>query len=213
MEFLPDVQRNFDLKDPSLVGCDLDGFFQFQTSCYRPYRNLIRSTFRLESRWEGPLTRARAALVPEGSTLVTIHLRRGDYGNAWFFRAPTSWYLDWLAQTWKTLRNPVLYVASDETGLVLPDFASYAPLHAGSFREVLTESVPDNLVDFFAISRGDVAAISNSTFGFMATMLNERAAMFVRPHLPTRKMVGFDPWNATPLFYDRVEDHPLPIGA
>jgi hypothetical protein len=44
-------------------------------------------------------------------------------------------------------------------------------------------------------------------------MLNERAGMFVRPHLPTRKMVPYDPWNATPLLFDRIENHPLPAGA
>lgn len=210
LERLPDVQRKFDLRDPVLVGSDLDGYFQFHTSCYRPYRKLIRSTFALTPHLNAQLLRARNALVPEDSTLVSLHLRRGDYGNGYFFLAPSSWYLEWLGQTWKTLRNPILYIASDEPGLVLPDFGQYAPLHAGSFREILAESVPDNIVDFFAIVQSDVAAISNSTFGFMATMLNERASMFVRPHLPSRKLVGYDPWNSAPLLFDRIENHMLP---
>jgi hypothetical protein len=52
------------------------------------------------------------------------------------------------------------------------------------------------LVDFFALCRADRLAISNSTFSFVASMLNEGAAECMRPDPKLQALVPYDPWDA-----------------
>jgi FkbM family methyltransferase len=205
----PDKIRLFDFEDPCLAGKDLDGYFQFHTSCYKPFRNEIRSMFALTEPYASAMRTAKNKLVPPGSTLVALHLRRGDFGQAYFFRSPEEWYLDWLETHWNQLRDPILYVASDQPDLVLPKFARYSPLHRGSLEGILDPRFPSHLADFSMLRSADAMAISNSSFGFMASMLNRKCRTFLRPHLPTRQLVSYDPWNAPPLFFHRIENHPM----
>ena len=52
----------------------------------------------------------------------------------------------------------------------------------------------------------DILAISNSSFSFAASMLNESAHLFLRPHLLYKKLIPFDPWDSEILLTD---DKPL----
>jgi hypothetical protein len=54
-------------------------------------------------------------------------------------------------------------------------------------------------LDFSLLGTCDVLAISNSTFSFAASMLSDRGKSFFRPHIPTQKLIPFDPWNAEVL--------------
>jgi len=203
-------EGDFDLADPSLLGHDLSGYFQVHTSRLRPHRRTVRDALRLRPELASALEAALRGRLAEGSTLVALHLRRGDYGEGMFFRAPSAWYRRWLEAVWPTIRQPVLWIATDDPDAVLPEFAAYAPLHAGLLREVAAGlSLPDHLVDFFVLTRADQVATSNSSFSVMASLLNETARVFVRPHLPSRMLVGFDPWNTPPLFPHTVDAYPL----
>lgn len=57
-------------------------------------------------------------------------------------------------------------------------------------------------IDFFMLSNCDIVGISNSSFSFVACMLNEHGKMFVRPHWDfSTKFTVFDPWNSEPILY------------
>ncbi len=176
--------------------CDFQGYFCFHTRAYEPHRDFIRSLFRPGWKFAGPLSEIVNALRPGGRTLVTIHLRRGDFGYGKFWIAPESWYRAWLDELWPTLENPVLYIATDEPA-VMGAFADYRPIG----HENIAPIVPGLafIEDFFILSQADVLAISNSTFSFFAALLNTRATTFARPDPKAEKLVGFDPWASEVL--------------
>jgi FkbM family methyltransferase len=186
---------------------DLWGYFQYHSSWYAPKRDAFRALFRPVPAVAAPLDAALARLLAGRKTLVALHLRRGDYGYGHFFVAPSAWYRDWLETVWPTLDAPLLYIASDDPGAVLPDFADFAPASRADLGGL---ALPlDDYADFFVMTRAHALAIANSSFSFAAAMLNETARVFLRPRLSLGRLMPFDPWNAEVLFRDeRVEDFP-----
>ncbi|MBO9542447.1 FkbM family methyltransferase [bacterium] len=186
-----------------LKNVDVWGYFQYHTRYYAKHQAYIRSLFQplpeLAQRMQPAIDRLRAL----GKTVVGLHLRRGDYGYQHFFVAPNQWYLDWLAGFWETLEDPVLFIASDEPEKVLADFAAYRPVTIRDLGVDLGEA--NFYLDFHLLSQCDWTAISNSSFSFFAAMLNTNGKGFFRPHLPSQKLLPFDPWNSEPLFRDSLE--------
>ncbi len=182
-----------------LSNVDFWGFFQYHTAYYAKEREYWRSLFqpvaeiaaKMESAWEG--------LTAKGKTVVAIHLRLGDYFYLYpHWIAPWEWYEEWLRGFWDTLEDPILYVASDDVEMVLGCFAKYQPITAKDLGVELPEA--EFYRDFYVLSRADAVAISNSTFSFTASMLNQRGKFFCRPHFSSQKLIPFDPWNSLPLF-------------
>ena len=187
---------------------DFSGYFQYHTSYYAPYKDYFRSLFQPVSELEIKLKHILSVLCSRGKTIVGLHLRRGDYGYGHFFVAPSEWYKKWLEDLWETLDQPVLFIASDEPEEVLGDFAEYLPVALKDLG--LSAGETAFYLDFFLLSQCDIVAISNSSFSFAACMLNERAKLFLRPHLPTKKLIPFDPWNGETIFRDaKVEDYSM----
>jgi hypothetical protein len=62
--------------------------------------------------------------------------------------------------------------------------------------------------DFYILTQLDVVAISNSSFSFVASMLNERAKFFCRPSLLSNKIIPFDPWDSYVLLIEKKENLP-----
>lgn len=181
---------------------DFCGFFQYHTRHYRPYREFIRRLFsfqpQLRQFFDGVVGQMRAT----GRPVVAVHLRRGDYGQAQFFRAPARWYADWL-DALPGAPEPIVYLASEETGPLCGYFHPRRVLHAG-----LLPALPPALafaLDFYVMTQADALAISNSSFSFMAALLNERAGLLARPTLEDRRLVPFDPWDAPVLMSRRLE--------
>jgi FkbM family methyltransferase len=175
---------------------DLQGYFFLPTSAYADRRDRFRSWFELSGMARPVIDAAFEKLRMAGRTVVALHLRRGDFGYGWFWLAPPAWYRDWLASIWPKLEAPLLYIASDDPGS-LAGFAEYRPIGGAS----LAQLPPDLafLVDFFVLSRADRVATANSSFSFVAALLNRRARHFVRPDPAAGRLVPFDPWNARPL--------------
>jgi len=185
---------------------DFWGYFQYHTSYYAPYKEYFRSLFKPVPDIEAKLENAYNTLRAMGNTVIGLHLRRSDYGYDYFFVAPNEWYKDWLESFWNTLDNPVLFIASDEPDKVIGDFGGYNPMTAKDLGIELSEA--DFYPDFYMLCHCDGLAISNSSFSFAAAMLNERAKFFVRPHLPTKMLIPFDPWDSETIFRDaRVEGY------
>jgi hypothetical protein len=202
-----------ELKNPSDAGAgaELWGYFQYQTSFYRPKRDEFRALFQPLSVFASALDDAINRLRGADGTLVGIHLRRGDYAagvNFWEWEAPTQWYLQWLGEIWPTLHKPVLYVASDDPTKIVRDFADFSPKTAADLGVNLkgAEFYPD----FFALTRCDHLAISNSTFSFAAAMLNCKVRSFVRPDPILERLEPFDPWDSEILLAGKTHQR-LPV--
>jgi len=198
---LPEYRETGDLLALSLnkkvpqvfAECDLWGYFAYHTSFYRPHRERIRALFQPAPPIKALVDASVARLRERGKTLVAIHLRRGDFGYGRFWIAPEQWYLDWLAEIWPTLEAPVLYIASDDPE-IHRQFSAYNPLWVKD----LGETVPgvEFYSDFYVLSQADVVAISNSTFSFCATLLNDKVGLFMRPEPKLKRLIPYEPWDA-----------------
>jgi len=189
-----------------IINADISGYFQYHTSYYAPNKDFFRSLFCPIGEAKEVTDRLIEKLKSKGKTIISLHLRRGDYGtfsapsSRCFFVAPSSWYLDWLKQNWGRFESPVLYIASDELKKVLSDFSSYNPETSESLGIHLPKA--PYYPDFFALSQSDVLCISNSSFSFVASMLNTHCKEFYRPRLSIKKLISYDPWSSHTIFRD-----------
>jgi hypothetical protein len=229
---VPDIGVEF-IKGEDILGparephcTDLFGWFQFHTRYYAPHKAFLRALFRPVKPIENPLEQAWQALAARGKTIIGIHMRRGDRlglplnTNEWV--APVRWHLEWLDSHWHSFDKPVLFLASDSIDAVHRHFAAYQPVTANDLVRVgprascdALRELPPYYPDFFFLSRCDIVVTSNSMFSFTASMLNDRARLFLRPDLGRRGLMPFDPWNSKPIlrrnmyasFYRRYGDY------
>ena len=197
---------------PPFQNVDVYGFVQFMPAAYTAigqgeyYKSLLQPSPEVEARVKHLLNKLQSL----GTTIVGIHLRRGDYvelrdvldsqGNYHLYAAPSEWYLEWLRGMWGTLINPVLFITSDSLDDVIEDFAEYNPVTSASLGADFPEA--EFYPDFYLLSKCDILAISNSTFSFIASLLNEEGKCFMRPHLPSKKLVAYVPWKSLPILCD-----------
>lgn len=200
--------------EAGLANVDLWGFFQFHTRYLKPYRDYFCSLFQPVSDLKTALDQGLETLRSKGNTVVCVHIRRKEYLTypqaRHTFPVPPEWYCEWLNSIWGDLDNPVLFVCSDDPDSVLSNFAQFHPLTAKDLNITLPERFQEtNLafyIDFYMLTQCDVAVISNSTFSFAASLLNDRGRLFVRPHWDfSTKFTTFDPWDSLPLIYIRDE--------
>ena len=184
---------------------DLWGYFQFPTSEYLPFRQAFCDLFRPKGKAGKSVEQAWENLGAGSRHLVTLHLRRSDFGYGQFWLAPTAWYASWLDENWSRFDRPVLYVASDDPDAA-EEFSRYSPKTAAS----ICDLPPDLhfIIDFFLMARAHALAIANSSFSFAASMLNAGPLTTVRPNPVAERLVDFDPWNAKPLLGPPWSDPP-----
>lgn len=197
-------QQVYDYENSHLIGqdnIDITGYFQYHTRWIAD-RNYWRSLFQPVPSVCRAVSDTIEKLRAKGRTIVGLHLRRGDYGTfkrksaRWCFVAPTGWYIQWLNDNMFRLDNPVLFIASDEPDKVVQDFFQYDVVVSDTSFE------PDYYEDFYTLTQCDVMLISNSSFGFAASMLNTKATEFYRPRLSEKRLIPYDPWNAYPTLHD-----------
>ncbi len=218
-EFVPYLEKLADAKscrvgseaiEQGLANVDLWGFFQLPTHLLESHKAYFRSLFQPVQELRSPLDEALRVIRSKGKTVIGIHIRRGDFiteprpGFALVF--PAKWYREWLDSLWNKLKDPVLYVCSDDLNSILPEFESFSPITWRDLEVQLPASIRDLgiefYIDFFILSKCDVVCSSNSNFSFVACMLNERGKLFVRPHWDfSTKFVRFDPWNSRPVLW------------
>ncbi len=173
---------------------DLRGWFCGSTEIFSQYKPMIHEVFRFRPALESKLENWRRKLVGSGENLVAIHMRRGDFTEAGHFVAPSLWYQACLKHM--NLSASVLYIASDDQN-AYRDFIEYNPVRASDV--VDWPSDLEFIFDFYMISKADVVLISNSTFSFMATMLNQIGSKFYRPVQSEERMLEYDPWSSPVL--------------
>ncbi|MDN3017792.1 alpha-1,2-fucosyltransferase [Paenibacillus sp. BSR1-1] len=201
----PLFKNIFSYEKPPFENVDFWGYFQFPTHAYAPYKDYFRSLFKPVDSVNAIMEKGEAILRSKGKTIVAMHHRRGDYKgyggvesfNKIFYVAPTTWYKKWLENIWPTLDNPVLFIASDELYDVLDDFKEYNPVTSKDLFDYFSPA--DFYPDFYILSKSDIMAISNSSFSFAASMLNENCKGFFRADLNHNGVIPYDPWSSQVL--------------
>jgi len=196
------IEARSSFASQTYTNVDIWGYFQYHSSFYSPYKRFFRSLFKPSQEIEQKLLPALERIREMGKTLIGIHLRRGDYGHGPFFIAPNRWYLEWLNDIWQQQDQPVLFLASDEPAEVIEDLSRFNPLTAQGLGCKLPEA--DFYPDFYFLSKCDIMAISNSSFSFAASMLNQNCRLFMRPHLRSGRLIPYDPWSANPILTDAM---------
>ncbi len=204
-------------------GCDFNGYAQYHTSYYRPDRELIQSLFRPTDRQMARLWSGLARLRCRGGTLVGLHLRRGDNGRLIFPVFPMSWYHRWLKDNWPRLEAPVMFIATEDYGLV-DEFGEYEPQTRQSLGipldlpPVIGQQHPCDLVDnpeaidclpdWWFLANCDVILCPDSAFSFSAAWVNPRLRELWRARLSLRRFEQVDPWNTDFLTRESLLDYP-----
>lgn len=181
-------------RHPPIPDCDiLSPLFLFEHK--EEYRERVQSWLRPRPVWAPFLDPAMERLRSMGDTVVAIHIRRGDFVTCKYPITQTAWYVDWLRSIWGELKNPVLFLASDDLDGVRADFAA--------FRPVTRADVADDwkgleyLQEFHILSTADVVGISAASgYSLLAARLNTTARLFVEPDLEAHRIRPFTPWTA-----------------
>jgi len=207
-----------------LTDHDFVGWAQYDTTYYRPYRDLVQSLYRQPAEPQrSRVTAALEELRQYGDHVIALHLRRGDSGQGIHFRTPIGWCLRWLHDNWGRFHNPVLYLATEDVGL-LRHFAGYNPVVAENLGiEHIPAPYPDyrpifeitqaraRQVDFFPdwylVQHADVVLASNSMFSMSAAWTSTTAREVWRPRLSLGGFEPVDPWDLQDFLCREPLDH------
>ena len=176
---------------------DLFGYFLYHTKYYVPNQSFFYSLFQPTINIERNFLSFFDNIKTTNRTLIGLHLRRGDFGYDDYFIAPCKWYNLWLKKHWKNLKNPLLFIASDEPQKVVKSFSKYESITSKDLG--INLEFADFYLDFYILSKCDILAISNSTFSFAAAMLNINGKLFLRPDYFEKRLIVFEPWNSEPF--------------
>jgi hypothetical protein len=211
--FTDDDRLLWDMDDPP-IDIDLWGYFQEIPKCWEQHRSLLRRMFTLSKEFDGGIDAwLRDVTLGGQRTLVAVHVRRADYRDyqrpdqPWFWLVPEQWYLAWLRAIWPTLREPLLYVATDEPDAILPIFREFTPISATLVATV--QALPDHIRDFEILRRADWLAICNSSFSRMASILARSTQKCFYPSFQIQGFVPYEPW-VDPGFWSRFADGKTP---
>ena len=174
---------------------DTQGYFQFDTRHYRPYRDRFLSLFQPLPALDHALGEFVREVRSRGNTLVTVHLRCKDAADQGR-KASVALYYNWLKALWPALDRPILFLASDDLDGVRRDLEEFHPVTSERFGIPIPTA--KFYPDFYALTQADHLAISDSTFSFAAAMLNTGCRSFFRPELAKTGLFPFDPWAAFP---------------
>jgi FkbM family methyltransferase len=182
--------------NPSFQSTDFVGYFMEHSSCLAPEKDYIRSLFRFSSKFEEFFNGRVQALKSQRQKILAIHLRRGDYGTDCFFRAPCAWYEKWIKENSLNPEEWLVYICSESPEPYLSRFPGYLVASAGSLG---VDANMASYLDFYIMTKADYVLTANSSYSFIATMLNESATGFACPNVDTASLEKFDPWNAPVL--------------
>jgi len=187
--------RNLLKKDRNILpSINIWGYFQPHTSEYRRFKELIENTFIFNKEIKQSLEKAFLVLNPARKKVITVHLRRGDYGCGIFYKAPCSWYAEWLEGI-SSKSDYLVYVSSEQPSTYLSRFKGFDVVSRESI-SVRLDSTIAMIIDFYFCTVADKLLISNSSFSFFGALLNHNASDYLRPCLDKRAMIRFDPWNS-----------------
>ena len=171
---------------------NLQGFFSAGFERWRKHREKILSFFQPTPAMSLRIRDWLSQVRPSDSHLISLHIRRGDFDGDTFWRAPESLYLDWLESLWPKLRNPVLYIATDDPS-VISRFEKYHPVSANSVSGQIQGL--EFYTDHAILSHSDFLCVSPSTFSWTAAWFNRAASGFFRPNRVSGSIEEWSPWE------------------
>lgn len=155
-----------------------------------------------------------------GTNIICIHYRLGDYGNGDHFVTPPFYYAKAIERHSLLYTNPSILVVSDDHDrgqmLLLESScnqevftipALLTNLHLSKSVNRLLNDVPRHIVDFEIIRRMTTVYLSNSSFGYLACMLNERLSQCLRPSKAVGGLISVDLYQSTAIL---LESAPIP---
>jgi hypothetical protein len=195
-------------------------------SYYAPYKGFIQSLFlepipEVTDRMKPVLDALRST---RHTTLVGLHMRRGDTGRAIFYLTPNEWYRTWLEEHWDRLHNPVLFVASEEPGDV-EDFRDFDAVSMTDLLDLSLERYPlynylkhdlrdptpgamDWFPDWYVLQHCDVLLFGESTFSFSAAMTSISLQEAWRSRLSIQGFERIDVWDSDTLCREHMDEYP-----
>jgi len=188
--------KHFTEKNPAFTSTDYWGYFMGHSRDLAPDRDHIRGLFRFQPEFVEFVENRLARLRAGDRRILAVHLRRGDYGYGYFFRAPCAWYEAWLKNAGLDPSEWVIYVCSEIPNDYRGRFPGFQKADSIEFGAAGALAA---YLDFYVMTKADKVLTANSSFSFMATMLNEKSSEFLRPCAETERLIRFDPWDAEVL--------------
>lgn len=203
---IDDAPRNVDFK----------GYFQNLPRQWGAHRTFIRKLYTLKPEWCGVIERLHLLLRRQdsqtaGRTLVSIHVRRGDYltydhdRRPEFRPVPADWYRGLLDKIWPGLERPVLHVSTDEPEVIKPAFADYEQFDAAFFTRDF--GIPEHVRDFVLLQEADILVACNSSFSTMAAVAGKPGQTCWLADFRAQGFTPYDPWTE-PSFCARFVPDP-----
>jgi hypothetical protein len=189
---------------------DFKGYFQNVPSQWGVHREFMRRLYTLNQEWGGATAQLNLLLNREGRTLVTIHVRRGDYRtynhakHPLFRLVPTHWYRALLDKIWPSLARPVLHVSTDEPETIKPEFDDYEQLDVTFFARDF--GIPEHVRDFVLLQESDYLAACNSSFSTMAAVVGKPGQKSYLVDFRTQGFTPYDPWMESSFGARFVQD-------
>ncbi|MBF0452306.1 MAG: tetratricopeptide repeat protein [Candidatus Magnetomorum sp.] len=201
--YISQIYKSIDSKDPSLIQ-------SFNGNCPPPRKKFnLRDGFYVQPRtleekkfiqqilkprryWKEKLEKSILLLKKNKKTLLSIHIRRGDFLKGGYYVPPNQLYLEWLEQIWPHLPQPVLYIASDEIESVKADFYKFSPFISENLDNQFY--FDDFFTDFYVLSQSDIVVLGQSSFSRIAAMCNEKCSQFYYTNPETQTIEPFKLW-------------------
>jgi len=202
--FISNIYDTINSTDPSFKR-SIDGNypppqekFNLNGSCFNPSKltkeekRYIQNTLTPLPYLKKTLDSHISQLKKNKKTLVSIHIRRGDFVKSNFYVPSSQLFLTWLKKKWPDLNQPVLYIASDEVEAVKADFFEFEPFSMSDFEK--TFYFDDCLTDFYIISQSDIVITGASSFSRLATMCNSKYSQLYWANPNTNSIEKFNVW-------------------
>jgi len=172
---------------------DLQGYFQYHSALYRPFKYKWHEFFSPISVIANPLLDWVRECRNGCSTLVVAHIRMGDQMGT-LHQGNPELCSRWIRDKWSTWIDPRVIVLSDSYELVAEYFRDVPVFIPPHFAMPFPEA--DFYSDYFLLTQADVLVASRSSFSRTATMLNKIGHSFFRFSDEQDEIIPFDPWNS-----------------
>ncbi|MBF0452307.1 MAG: tetratricopeptide repeat protein [Candidatus Magnetomorum sp.] len=195
--FVSDIYDTIDSTDPAFIRSTEDNCsppkkkFNLRGSCFHmpttsEEKQHIQQLLKLRPFWRKKLEPCITRLKKHHKTLLTIHVRRGDFIKDGRYVPSNQVYLKWLEKIWPDLDQPVLYLSSDEAEKIQADYWKFNPFIGRDFGKIFC--FDDFLTDFYVLSHSDIVVVAQSSFSRIAAMCNEKCSQFYRVNPETQKI-------------------------
>jgi hypothetical protein len=182
---------------PNFKSTEFSGYFQGHSADFSHQRPFILSLFKFNNNFLKHAQSKLKKLRTDRPKILAVHLRRGDYGAGYFFRAPCTWYEKWVMQSGFNPEEWIIYICCESPGPYRKRFTGFK---TSSYLDLDISKSFAAYFDFYIMTQADYVIAANSSYSFMATLLNSQAEGFARPNAEHETITTFNPWNSPVLF-------------